>query len=74
MAKKLSKHGDSLALVLDPDVLALLNVTEDTPLSIKTAGQAIIITPAPTERTEKFQAALDKVNAQYGPVFKKLAE
>jgi len=75
MIKKLTKHGNSLALVLDRGVLDLLEIDADTPLNIKTDGKCLIVTPAQTPaRRKKFQAALAKVNRQYGPALKKLAE
>jgi antitoxin MazE len=75
MVKKLTKHGNSLALVLDRGVLDLLEINADTFLNIKTDGKCLIVTPAQTPaRQKKFQAALAKVNRQYGPALKKLAE
>ena len=75
MVKKLTKHGNSLALVLDRGILDLLEIDADTSLNIKTDGKCLIVTPAQTPaREKKFQAALAKVNRQYGPALKKLAE
>jgi len=75
MIKKLTKHGNSLALVLDRGVLDLLEIDADTPLNIKTDGKCLIVTPVQTPaRRKKLQAALEKVNRQYGPALKKLAE
>jgi antitoxin component of MazEF toxin-antitoxin module len=75
MIKKLTKHGNSLALVLDRGVLDLLEIDADTPLNIKTDGKCLIVTPfQPPVRHKKFQTALAKVNRQYGPTLKKLAE
>ena len=36
MLKKLTKHGNSLALVIDKGVLELLNIDDTTPLEIST--------------------------------------
>ena len=75
MIKKLTKHGNSLALVLDRGVLDLLEIDVDTPLNIKTDGKCLIVTPAQAPaRQKKFRAALAKVNRQYGPALKQLAE
>ena len=75
MIKKLTKHGNSLALVLDRGVLDLLEIDADTPLNIKTDGKCLIVTPAQDPaRQRKFRAALAKVNRQYGPALKQLAE
>ena len=56
MIKKLTKHGNSLALVLDRGVLDLLEIDADTPLNIKTDGKCLIVTPAQAPaRQTKFQ-------------------
>ena len=42
MTKKLSKHGNSLALVIDRSILDLLDIDEQTPLQISTDGRALV--------------------------------
>ncbi len=75
MIKKLTKHGNSLALVIDKGILDLLNIDADTPLSVSTDGSHLILSPAPTSaRSKRFQAALGKVNRKYGKALKRLAE
>ena len=75
MITKLSKHGDSWALVLDQPVLDLLQISPDTMLEVRTDGHTLLITPAQTDaRKDRFQAALDKTNHQYGRALKRLAE
>ena len=44
MLKKLIKHGNSNALVLDRTILALLNVNERSVLKLRVEGEALIIT------------------------------
>lgn len=74
MIKKLTKHGNSLALVIDRGVLDLLDIDVETPLSIKTDGKCLIVTPVQdTARQKKFRAALDEGNRRYGKMLKKLA-
>jgi antitoxin MazE len=74
MIKKLTKHGNSLALVLDRGVLDLLEIDAGTPLNIKTDGKCLIVTPAQTPaRQKKFQAALEEGNRRYGKMLKRLA-
>ena len=46
MVKHLTKHGNSLALVIDRGVLNLLDIDADTPLTITTDGTSLILTPA----------------------------
>ncbi len=76
MIKKLTKHGNSLALVIDKPVLDLLNIDAETPLEITTDGQVLVIAPAiiDTGRKAKFQAALEKTNRRHGKALKRLAE
>lgn len=75
MIKRLTKHGNSLALVIDRGVLDLLNIDAETPLNIKTDGKCLIVTPAQDAvRQKKFRAALNEANQRYGKALKKLAE
>jgi len=46
LIKRLTKYGNSLALVLDRPVLNLLGIDDDTPLEITTPdGKRLQITP-----------------------------
>ncbi len=75
MIKKLSKHGNSLALVIDRPILELLGIDEGTALDISTDGQALIIVPAGDEkRREGFEKSLASCNREYGKALKRLAE
>jgi antitoxin component of MazEF toxin-antitoxin module len=74
MIKKLTKHGNSLALVIDRGVLDLLNIDADTPLNIRTDGTCLIVTPErDAARRKKFRAALEEGNQRYGKMLKRLA-
>lgn len=75
MIKRLTKHGNSLALVIEKGVLDLLDIDADTPLSISTDGSCLIIAPVrDADRREKFKAALGKANGRYGRALKRLAD
>ena len=75
MVKRLTKHGNSLALVIDKGVLDLLGIGPETPLSISTDGKCLIISPVrAAKRRREFEEALDKVNRRYGRTLKRLAE
>ncbi len=75
MVKHLTKHGNSLALVIDRGVLDLLEINADTPLSMTTDGKCLIVTPVrDPERDKRFRAALEKINKRYGKAFKRLAD
>ena len=75
MTKKLSKHGNSLALVIDRPVLELLGIDEQTTLDISTDGNVLVIAPVRDDaRREQFQQSLDACNEQYSETLKRLAE
>lgn len=75
MTKKLSKHGNSLALVIDRSILELLGIDERTTLDISTDGRALVIQPTKEKRRRKrFDEALATCNQQYGKALKRLAE
>ena len=42
MKKRLSKHGNSLAIIIDKPILDLLSINEKTVLSISTDGSEIV--------------------------------
>jgi antitoxin component of MazEF toxin-antitoxin module len=75
MIKKLSKHGNSLALVIDRSILDLLNIDEETSLEVSTDGEALIVAPVrDKKRRKKFEEALAASNERYGKALKRLAE
>ena len=75
MIKKLTKHGNSLALVIERPVLELLKIDSETPLDITTDGSVLVISPVrDAKRRREFEEALEKANRKYGRMLKKLAE
>lgn len=75
MVKKLTKHGNSLALVIDKPILELLNIDQETPLEVVTDGKRLTIAPAQTSaRRKRFDDAQSLAHRRYGRAFKRLAE
>ena len=75
MVKKLTKHGNSLALVIDRAILDLRKIDTDTPLEISTDGQVLVISPVrDEEHRDRFRKALEAANRRYGRALKRLAE
>ena len=75
MVKTLTRHGNSLALVIDKPILEMLRIDEATPLSVTMSGNCLVVAPAPDPaRTGKFQAAKKDTFKKYRSVLKKLAE
>jgi antitoxin MazE len=75
MVKKLTRHGNSSALVIDRAILDLLKIDQDTPLEISTDGRRLIVEPlADNPRRKRFEQAAGKTHRRFSKVFKKLAE
>jgi antitoxin component of MazEF toxin-antitoxin module len=75
MVKSLTKHGNSLALVIEKPLLELLGADAGTAFEMTTDGQALVLTPlTDPHRRQRFAAVLNKVNKKYSKALKKLAE
>lgn len=75
MVKKLTKHGNSLALVIEKPVLDMLGAGPDTSFDITTDGHALVLVPVKNvKRRKAFRSALGKVNEKYSSALKRLAE
>jgi antitoxin component of MazEF toxin-antitoxin module len=75
MIKTLTKHGNSLALVIEKPVLDLLGADADTPFDVTTDGQALVLTPVrDATRRQVFKTALEQANRKYAKALKKLAD
>jgi antitoxin MazE len=75
MVKKLTKHGNSLALVIDKPILELLRIDHETPLDVSTDGKSLTIAPAQVSaRRKRFDEAQSFAHRRYGRAFKRLAE
>ena len=76
ITKKLTKHGNSYAVIIERPILDLLGIDANTPLQISTpAGSSIVITPIKNAgQKRKFNQALKKINKKYKVALKNLAE
>jgi antitoxin component of MazEF toxin-antitoxin module len=75
MIKKLSAVGNSLGLNIERPILELLNITKDTPLEIKTDGEALIIRPVKQlSQMDRVIAAADEIMDTHEETFRKLAK
>lgn len=76
VTKKLTKHGNSYALIIEKPILELLGIDADTMLEVSTPdGASIVITPVKTAaQKRKFKSALGKINKRYARALKNLAE
>ena len=75
MVKRLTRTGNSFALVLDKPLLEELGIDEDTPLELSTNGDVLVVTPVRDRaRERKFRKVVEKINRKYAGLFKRLAE
>jgi antitoxin component of MazEF toxin-antitoxin module len=75
MIKKLIRHGNSAALVIDKPIMEMLHITNDTAFELSTDGKNIILSPQVEKTQEKnILDSLEKINKKYGSVLKKLGE
>lgn len=76
MRKKLVRHGNSRAIVLDKAILELLDIDDDTDLDLSTDGRALIIVPQGDAEAyrARIDEALTRVDERHGETLKKLAE
>jgi len=75
MVKKLIKHGNSAALVIDKPIMEMLNITNETTFEVSTDGKNLILSPQIGNAQEKdILQSLEKINKKYGAVLKRLGE
>ena len=75
MRKKLTRTGNSLALVLDKQLLDRVGIDADTPIEVSTNGQVIVVSPVRDHRrTGKLKKMVTEAHKRYGGVFRRLAE
>ena len=74
MIKKLSAVGNSLGLIIERPILELLNIDKDTPLEVKTDGEALIIRPVKATRKERVRASTKRMMAVHEETLRKLAK
>lgn len=75
MIKKLVKHGNSWAIVIDRPILDLLKIDPESQVELTTDGQTITISPhCDAEKKSRIRSARTTVNNKHSKAFKKLAE
>lgn len=77
LKKKLTKHGNSLALVIERSILDLLGIDCDTLLTISSPdGCSLVITPQKKtlKKKSRFEEGLTQINKKYQKTLKRLAE
>jgi antitoxin MazE len=75
MEKRLTKTGNSLALVLDRELLDRTGISAETILEVSTDGDVIVISPKRTKkRAERLRQAMARADQRYAGVFRRLAK
>ena len=74
MIKKLVKHGNSIAIILDKAVLELLKIDANTKIELTTDGTNLIISPINEDDSSIIKKSIDKINKQHEKTLRKLAE
>ena len=75
MIKKLTRTGNSVAIVLDKPLMEELGLDESSEVEMSTNGQVLVITPKrDSARERKFRKSAEKINRKYAGLFKRLSE
>lgn len=78
MKKKLTKHGNSMALVIDKPLMKLLNLNEKSEVKITIKDGKLIIEPVQKEikkrSAQQVREATRKIIEEYAEAFKKLSK
>ncbi len=72
--KKLTKHGNSQALVIDKQTLAQMGLSEAGEVSMTLHGRQLVITPVnPTISADELGESIERVLDKYDDLFRRLA-
>ena len=74
MVKKLQKHGNSLALVIEKPILEALGIGVDDPVEVTLSGKSLIVTRVGNPiQADEAVAVLNDLRPTYGNMLKNLA-
>jgi len=76
MTKKLTRHGNNLALIIDKAILDNLGITEKTSLDVVVMGNVLLIKPQISEdnKRKELEKVANSIMDTYESVFKKLSK
>jgi antitoxin component of MazEF toxin-antitoxin module len=75
MIKKLTRTGNSVALVLDKPLLKQVGLDENSEVEVSTNGDVIVMTPVrDAARQRKLRKIIEELDEQYSGLFRRLAE
>jgi len=73
MIKKLTAIGNSLGLIIERPILELLDIDRETPLEVRTDGEALIIRPQRKNRSARLKASAERMMDAHDETLRKLA-
>jgi len=73
MRKRLSAIGNSLGIVIEKPILALLEIDRETELDMRTDGDRLIISPVRKGKKERGRVALQRALDAHDESLRKLA-
>jgi antitoxin MazE len=75
MKKKLTRTGNSVALVLDRPLLEQLGMSEGSEVEISSNGDVLVVTPVRDDgREARLRSAAARINERYAGLFRRLSE
>jgi len=75
MKKKLSRSGNSVALVLDKPLLEQLGLEENAEVELSTNGDVLVVTPVrDVARQRRFRKSAEKITEKYAGLFRRLGQ
>ena len=74
MIKRLTAVGNSLGLIIEKPILELLDIDRETPLEVRTDGEALIIRPQRKNRSARLKAAAERMMDAHDETMRKLAK
>jgi antitoxin component of MazEF toxin-antitoxin module len=75
MVKRLTRQGNSAALIIDRTMMELMEIDSDTPLKVVVEGRKLIVEPlSDQERAAKFSQIVEKTGRKNAELFKRLAK
>lgn len=75
IVKKLTRQGNSAALILNKSLLEMLEIDEDTELKLTVNGRVLTVEPlSETERAMRFEKVMKKTGQKNANLFKNLAK
>ena len=73
LQKKLTKVGNSYALILDKPLMDLAGLSANEPVVVYSTGHGLVVAPA-SSPVRNFESAKDRVLARHGEVLKRLSK